>query len=77
MPCVHFVAFRGEEYWSAVKVWGKPHVIHMGWDHRGQREIGEDDLVIFAKGDEHQPFRPWNYPDIKEDKGQQDEGGGN
>jgi hypothetical protein len=27
-PCLHFIGFRGEEYWSAVKVWGKPEMIH-------------------------------------------------
>ena len=66
MRVIHFIGFRGEEYWSAVKVWGKPHVIHMGWDRRALREIGEDDLVIFAKGTEHDPLRERNYDDIWE-----------
>ena len=37
-PAVHFIAFRGEEYWSAVKVWGRPNFIHRGWDTRALRE---------------------------------------
>lgn len=49
-----------------MKVWGPPDMIHMGWDRRGQRDIGEDDMVIFAKGDEHQPLAKYNYPDIIE-----------
>jgi len=65
---VHFVGFRGEEYWSAVKVFGLPHMVHMGWDRRAQRDIGEDDLVVFAKGDETQPLAAYNYPDIIEAK---------
>lgn len=63
--CVHFVAFRDERYWSAVKVWGRPDFIHMGGDRRSQREIGSDDIVVFATGDESQPFER-NYPDIIE-----------
>lgn len=66
--CVHFVGFRGEEYWSAVKIWGLPHMVHMGWDKRAQRDIGEDDIVVFAKGDENQPLIKPNYPDIIEAK---------
>lgn len=61
---VHFIGFRGEEYWSAVKVFGPPHMIHMGWDRRAQRDIGEADIVVFARGDEHQPMAERNYPDI-------------
>jgi len=66
MRCVHFIGFRGEEYWSAVKVFGRPHMIHMGWDRRAQRDISEADVVVFATGDEHQPLAVYNYPDIKE-----------
>ena len=33
-PAVHFVGFRDERYWSAVKVWGRPSFIHRGWDMR-------------------------------------------
>lgn len=51
---IHFVGFRGEEYWAAVKVFGPPSFIHRRWDLRAKREIHPDDLVIFAKGDERQ-----------------------
>jgi hypothetical protein len=69
LRCVHFIGFRGEEYWSAVKVFGRPQMIHMGWDRRSQRDIGEDDIVVFAVGDETQPFTARNYPDIHEEAG--------
>jgi len=72
-PCVHFVGFRGEEYWSAVRVWGRPDFIHMGWDRRALREIEEGDTVIFAKGTERDAFpvnprtgREMNFPDLIE-----------
>ena len=45
---VHFVGFRGEEFWSAVKVWGQPDFIHLINDHRSEGDIDEDDLVIFG-----------------------------
>jgi hypothetical protein len=27
MSCIHFVGFKGEEYWTAVKVWGLPDFV--------------------------------------------------
>lgn len=66
IACVHFIGFRGEEFWSAVKVWGRPHFIHMGWDARARREIGEGDTVIFANGHGEAPPRRHNYPDLIE-----------
>lgn len=67
LPAVHFVGFRGEEYWSAVRVFGLPDVYHRVWDQRAQREIGEHDTVIFAKyGPDWRPS-PYNYDDSNED----------
>ncbi|HEX2753746.1 MAG TPA: hypothetical protein VHP34_11700 [Alphaproteobacteria bacterium] len=66
MCCVHFVGFRGEEYHSAVKAFGKPHFIHRGWDLRAQREIAHDDLVIFASGSHDQEPRGKSFNDITE-----------
>ena len=63
---VHFVGFTGEEYWSAVRIWGRPRFVHRGWDLRAQREIGEDDLVVFAHGGEAQAPRVRSFPDIDE-----------
>lgn len=65
--CVHFIGFRGEEYWSAVKVFGRPHFIHIGWDRRAAREIGDADVVVFANGHGEAPPRERNYPDIIEE----------
>jgi hypothetical protein len=64
-PAVHFVGFRGEEWWSAIKVWGRPHFIHIGWDQRAQRDILPGDTVIFAQGDWDQPVSRFNFPDLK------------
>ena len=65
-PATHFIAFRGEEYWSAVAVWGPPDFIHRRWDRRAQREIDQADVVIFAKGtDADEPSR-FSGSDIEE-----------
>jgi hypothetical protein len=67
-PQVHFVGFRGDEYWSAVRVFGEPHFIHRGWDRRGQREISEDDTIVFANGAGEKGFSQYSYSDIDETK---------
>jgi hypothetical protein len=64
--CVHFIGFRGDEYWSAAKIWGRPHFIHQRWDLRARRDIGEEDLVVFATGDETSPLSRHNGNDIDE-----------
>lgn len=51
--CLHFVGFRGSEYVSAVRIFGKPDFIHRYWDHRAIGDIVADlDTVVFAKGSE-------------------------
>jgi len=67
-PIVHFVGFRGEEFWSAVKVWGRPHYVHPGWDLRARREIAEGDTIIFAAGSEADEPRVRSFTDLKEEQ---------
>lgn len=45
---MHFIGFRGDEYWSAVKVWGKPDHVHprATWSCLG--EIEADALVVIG-----------------------------
>jgi len=63
---VHFVGFRDDRYLAAVRVWGKPDVIHMGWDRRARREIADGDTVVFARGPHDQAPAERNYNDIIE-----------
>jgi len=65
IPAVHFVGFKGDEYLSAVMVWGKPDFIHRGWDRRAHREIHESDTVIFATGEHDQEPRQQSYNDVE------------
>ena len=48
MVYVHFIGFRGEEYWSAVKVWGFPDFIHSWHDNRMYGDVGDNDILVFA-----------------------------
>ena len=63
---VHFVGFRGDEYVSACRVWGRPDFIHIGWDFRAQREIAPGDVVVFARGPADQQPQQRSFPDIVE-----------
>lgn len=64
--CVHYVGFRDDRYWSAFRIFGGPRFSHRRWDWRAQRDIGPNDIVMFAEGDEHQPIADWNGDDIDE-----------
>ena len=65
-PALHFVGFRGDEFWSAVRLWGRPNFIHRKWDQRARREIAPGDVIIFSTGSEaDQPSR-WNGNDLDE-----------
>lgn len=46
---VHFVGFRGDEYVTAVRVFGKPDFFHRVWDVRAQHEVDQNDVVVFAR----------------------------
>lgn len=63
---IHFVGFRDDRYWSAVRIWGRPGFIHRRWDQRARREIDPDDIVIFAEGDDTQPVAERNGDDLDE-----------
>lgn len=64
----HFIGFRGEEYWSAVRIWGRPGFIHRKWDLRAVRDIDPDgDVVIFARGSDGDPPSVKSGDDLKEE----------
>jgi hypothetical protein len=66
MRAVHYVGFRDDRYWSAYRIWGGPRFIHRGWDTRARRDIGPDDIVIFANGDWTQPTARFTFHDLDE-----------
>ncbi|WP_457349326.1 hypothetical protein [Sphingomonas sp. UYP23] len=61
-PALHFVGFRGDEYHSAVRIWGKPDFIHPAWDRWAQQDMHPVDTVVFARGTETDPVARFSYP---------------
>ncbi len=51
-PCTHFVGFRGNEYHSAVKIFGKADFYHPKFDIRAKADITEGDTVVLANDTE-------------------------
>lgn len=60
-PALHFVGFRGEEYHSALQIWGKPDFIRRDWDRWAQQDMHPTDTVIFARGTDHDPVPRFNH----------------
>jgi len=64
---LHFVWFRGDEYYTAVRMFGVPDFIHIGFDLRARRDIAPGDTVVFAKGEWDQEPRKFSFNDINEE----------
>lgn len=62
-PALHFVRFKDDRYYNAIKTFGSPDFIHRFWDHRAFCEVVPGDTVIFAEGDEHQNIMPFAFDD--------------
>lgn len=61
---LHFVGFRDDRYWNAIRVFGQPDFIHQRWDWRTIQEYDpETDTIIFATGNEHWRLARYSYDD--------------
>lgn len=61
---LHFVGFRDDRYWNAIKVFGQPDFVHQRWDWRTLQEYDpETDTIIFATGDETWRLARYSYDD--------------
>lgn len=60
---MHFVGFKNDRYFNAVKTFGRPDFIHRFWDYRAFCEVCDGDTVIFADGDDTQPINPFAFDD--------------
>jgi hypothetical protein len=68
-PALHFVAFRGDDYVRAVRIFGPPDFVHIGWDRWAKAEVVASDVAVFARGSfEDEPSR-YSFPDLSEDRG--------
>ncbi|WP_230079837.1 hypothetical protein [Alteripontixanthobacter maritimus] len=48
---LHFVGFRDDRYWNAVRVFGIPDMIHRNWDVYTSNDIAPGDVVVHATGE--------------------------
>jgi len=67
MHSVHFVGFRGDEYFRAIKVFGPPTFIHITHDKRAVAEFMEEDTVVFGPKADPDHVCKYNGPEIIED----------
>lgn len=66
-PMVHFVGFRDDRYWNAVRTWGRPDFVHITFDRYAAQDMAPCDTVVFAKDDWTQEPRSFSGPDLVED----------
>jgi hypothetical protein len=53
MKAVHFIGFKpgAQDWWNALKIWGRPDFVHRKWDERaafGGEIDWNEDILIFA-----------------------------
>lgn len=60
---LHFVGFKDDRVFNALRVFGRPDFWHRLYDKRAIAEIVPGDTVIFAKGDETQEVREFTHDD--------------
>ncbi len=63
---LHFIGFRGDEYARAIRVFGKPDFIHIGWDRWARLEVVAGDMAVFANGTFDDEPSAYSYPDLYE-----------
>lgn len=64
---LHFVGFKDDRYWNALRVFGAPDFYHRVWDRRARQEIVEGDVAIFAAGDIDDEPNPISWDDSQQD----------
>lgn len=60
---LHFVGFKDDRIFNAIKIFGKPDFWHRVYDARTLQEIFEGDKIVFATGDENQPLKEFTWND--------------
>ncbi|SFP57375.1 hypothetical protein [Sphingomonas rubra] len=63
---LHFIGFRGDEYSRAVRVFGEPDFIHIGWDRWAKLEVMPGDVAVFARGTADDEPSAFGFPDLRE-----------
>jgi hypothetical protein len=62
-PCMHFVGFKDDRVYHALKVFGQPDFWHRKWDKRAVDEVVPGDWAVFADGNEFSKVDPYGFDD--------------
>ncbi len=65
-PALHFVGFRGDEHSAALRIFGPPDFIHIGWDRWARQEVMPGDIAVFARGTADDEPSFYSVPDLRE-----------
>ncbi len=65
-PALHFVGFRGDEYSAALRIFGPPDFIHIGWDRWARQEVMPGDIAVFARGTADDEPSVYSVHDLRE-----------
>lgn len=65
-PAIHYIGFRGDEYNAALRIFGPPDFVHLGWDRWAKQEVADRDVAIFARGTFDDPPSAYSFPDLRE-----------
>lgn len=64
---LHFVGFKDDRVWNALRVFGPPDFWHRVFDARAKAEIAPGDEVVFANGSIDDPTTPFTHDDSQQD----------
>jgi hypothetical protein len=64
---LHFVGFKDDRVWNALRVFGPPDFWHRSWDARARAEIVEGDIAVFATGSIEDEPKPNAWDDSQAD----------
>lgn len=64
---LHFVGFKDDRYWNALRVFGLPDFYHRVWDYRARQEVIAGDVAVFATGTIEEPTKSIGWDDSQQD----------
>lgn len=66
-PPLHFVGFRDDRVWAALRLFGPPDFWHRIYDMRAKQEIAPGDEAVFATGSIDDLPKPVSHDDSQQD----------
>jgi len=66
-PPLHFVGFKDDRVWNALRVFGPPDFWHRIYDARARQEIVPGDVAVFATGSIDDEPKAVSHDDSQQD----------